>query len=1066
MDFCTMAPQVRTTLDKLLVKVLSEQWREMKSSRDLSSSAFTKYGPEMDRVRGWSREMENGERVFKRELQLARKQIEDNAEYAFRPSRELDDYATSTVPYLGSQAHSTGNLLSPAKPVTERPEMQGWLFQRTVTGKPARTIWVRRWYFVKNGIFGWLANNPRSGAVEESEKIGVLLCSIRPAYQEERRFCFEVKTKDTTIILQAERQKELMEWIGAFDVAKRKALEDPASTENMGPSTIDAAFAISPPVAPEFAARTGDGHISHLSEEIAPVDRSETLPVPGADGLGSLATRSSFDVTSKRGFSGDREGESSRDHAARIIQKLDLHRKSTAGPQLSSNPSPAPSSGIASLISASLISAGTSIMPMGPVVPSAPADGRITPNTNIPTSTLAPSTLANPPAPTNLSKTAVVVSGERGVGMGRSDGGMPSGIMANLWGSTNWGYINRLERGELKPPAQHHERSLSQPPSPIIDPELAEAAKGIPDTLVLPGNSTSGPAVHRKTMSLEAPTRLQRPTIVTEDFPNYYPLPLRAQDAQFRILFPNVPRSEKVILVFRAVWNPTEQQEFPGRVYVTEKDLYFYSNHLGLVLITSLSLSSIDEVTAAPGRDCDFLYLHFKEGVRQDGSTRVTVKTFLEPLKLLQRRLNFLVRNADSDDPLPIEDVLKALIKMEIDDAVVSPSLDSWEEVSSHTPVDGAPGRSDKDVRARLRIDGNLYAQNGTGLSRSATKFKLPPQPVKYAPQGMAEVPVELEFDISAKALFHVMFGDKSAVFQLLYKERWARRVVQGPWVQPEQGLRRRDFTYEVDLPNGSSQTITDYQAVEVHNDHLCYVILDKKTPWYLPYSNDFQLVTKFVITHVAKSRCKLAIYTKIEWSKDPLLKKLIQRQALIDLSLDALDLADVISAQVAKLGASASSSSGTRKALQIFGALGQQTTAAQFEPSDIPPLAKERRFKLKRRSITHMLMNLVRINISVGFWMVVSAVGSLLGALVKVCTAHTLLIALLIASALFNGWYTSRDAMQWWTDRSAASFMSRVGVKPDLVMARAIQLKDIEEAIAPLNETVWDGGHGGGNRW
>ena len=67
-------------------------------------------------------------------------------------------------------------------------------------------------------------------------------------------------------------------------------------------------------------------------------------------------------------------------------------------------------------------------------------------------STLAPSTLANPPAPTNLSKFAVIVSGERGVGIGRSDatGGMPSGIMANLWGSSNWGYVNRLESGDGK----------------------------------------------------------------------------------------------------------------------------------------------------------------------------------------------------------------------------------------------------------------------------------------------------------------------------------------------------------------------------------------------------------------------------------------------------------------------------------------------------------------------------------------------------------------------------------------------------------------------------------------
>ena len=83
---------------------------------------------------------------------------------------------------------SVTNLQSPAKILPPRAEKQGWLNQRTLTGKPTRTTWVRRWYYVKNGIFGWLVQGARSGGVEESERIGVLLCSVRPEPQEERRF--------------------------------------------------------------------------------------------------------------------------------------------------------------------------------------------------------------------------------------------------------------------------------------------------------------------------------------------------------------------------------------------------------------------------------------------------------------------------------------------------------------------------------------------------------------------------------------------------------------------------------------------------------------------------------------------------------------------------------------------------------------------------------------------------------------------------------------------------------------------------------------------------------------
>lgn len=443
MDFSVLAPQLRMALDKILVKVFSDQWREMRS-RDNIVGSHAKWANDIERVRGWSREMEAGEKGFKRELLNARKQIEDKAEIAMRPSRELEDYSAAA----NSVFPSVNNLQAPGAG-TSKAERQGWLNHRTVTGKPSRTVWVRRWFFVKNGIFGWLVQGSRSGGVEESERIGVLLCSVRPAISEERRFCFEVKTKDRTLTMQAETQPELSEWVRSFEVAKQKALEDPASTDSPGldgPRGQDAAFAITPPSAPELAASGADSAIPQMSDDglVVCLDRNSSLPIPGGESGLNLASRSSSDVNaSSKRLAAD--GESGRDHAARIIQKLDLHRKSTGGAQMTGAPA-TPTSSTAGGI-ASLISASHNIMPIGPGI-SAPAPDtptvRVTSGSNfreLPTSTLAPSTLANPPAPTNLSTTAIILTGERGIGMGRIDstGGMPSGIMANIWGSSNWG---------------------------------------------------------------------------------------------------------------------------------------------------------------------------------------------------------------------------------------------------------------------------------------------------------------------------------------------------------------------------------------------------------------------------------------------------------------------------------------------------------------------------------------------------------------------------------------------------------------------------------------------------
>lgn len=64
--------------------------------------------------------------------------------------------------------------------------------------------------------------------------------------------------------------------------------------------------------------------------------------------------------------------------------------------------------------------------------------------------------------------------------------------------------------------------------------------------------------------------------------------------------------------------------------------------------------------------------------------------------------------------------------------------------------------------------------------------------------------------------------------------------------------------------------TISDYQIIDVLNDHLCYVITDKRTAWHLPFRRSFRLVSKVVITFVAKSKSKLAIYTRVEWLRSP----------------------------------------------------------------------------------------------------------------------------------------------------------------------------------------------------
>ena len=1055
MDFASSAPQLRIGLDNLLVKIFADQSHAMRTSREGSGVLFARWTAEFDRIRSWSKEMELSEKAFRRELHSARKQIEDAAEQAARPSRELEDYSQSGAGSLTNRGPSTFTAL---KPNMATGGKQGWLNAKTVAGKPARTSWIRRWFYVKNGVFGWLVQGSRSGGVEESERIGVLLCGLRLASSEERRFCFEVKTKDVTIVLQADSYSDLTEWMAAFDVAKQKALEDPTSTTLPPPGPpakqpLDLAFAISLPSAQEFAASAADVGLASDDSH----DRSVSLSLGIPNDVNVLAHRGSFDVSPGRRSTAI-ENDSGRDQTGKIMQRFDL-RKSTGGPQsgmqsgsLGGAGSSAAPGGIASLISAShmTLPLAPSAMQQSQSSEAGSRPGAISTRTNLssvlkslPSSTLAPPTLVNPPNATNLSAVAVMVSSEKGIGIGQSDdtGSTPSGPLANLWGSFNWGYTNRLEReltsNAVPPkgvPAEHVNQSVEQ----VGKEDLAEGlGAGI------------GP-LHRKTISLDGDVAdFQRAVIGPPEFPNYYPTLLKHHDAQFRLLFPNVKKDHRLVLVFRATWNPNDQQEFPGRVFVTSQDVYFYSHYVGLVLTTGLSLSSVSEVTAAPGRECDFIFLHLKQLEKYD-YTRITIKTFLEPLRLLQRRLNFLVLNAASEKPQNIEGILKTLIKLEHpeDEGDKSPSIGSWDDPTNAMPklTNDVSGR---DLKTRVRVDQDL--QIGHRVSeKESTRFKLPSRPVNYIPLGMTVPVVEKEFNVSPKALFHLLFGDRSAVWQMLYHERHAQNIRQGPWTQQEQSQVRRYLTYQIDSihTHGQAQVVEvqDVQTIDVNSDHLCYVVTDKKTPWNLPYAKDYTLLSKIVITHIAKSKSKLAIYTKVDWLRRPfLIGSIVERKALADLALGALDVVDVTFEQVRRLG----HQNNTKKAIQVFGPIGQEKQIIEFHGSERSMPARVD-YTMKQEALPYLIVEqLIISSKNLVASVIVYTVAAVRWSWTTL-NANLLIFLLLIFSALFNTLLLSKASFAWLQERRAGMYMQDLGIGQDLIMGKSISVVDLDLAILP----------------
>ena len=159
--------------------------------------------------------------------------------------------------------------------------------------------------------------------------------------------------------------------------------------------------------------------------------------------------------------------------------------------------------------------------------------------------------------------------------------------------------------------------------------------------------------------------------------------------------------------------------------------------------------------------------------------------------------------------------MISTLINMDNDRLDHSPGLEDWEHVIRSRYFDTPTRPAGREMKANLRIDRSLYGGDSAALvDPDSVQFKLPAQPVRYKPQGMTSIAAEGVFNISAKAMFHLLFGDKSAVFQTLLFQRRTQGmrlsgpswipltpftvIKQYPWTSSDGGHWHRRFEYEV----------------------------------------------------------------------------------------------------------------------------------------------------------------------------------------------------------------------------------------------------------------------------
>ncbi len=168
---------------------------------------------------------------------------------------------------------------------------------------------------------------------------------------------------------------------------------------------------------------------------------------------------------------------------------------------------------------------------------------------------------------------------------------------------------------------------------------------------------------------------------------------------------------------------------------------------------------------------------------------------------------------------------------------------------------------------------------------------------------------------------------------------------------------------------------------------------------------------------------------------------------------MDALDLLDLITDQVRKLGAQ----SRTKKAVQIFGQVGAQTTTSEFASSDAPINTRARR-SVKYRGLASLIAGSV---VSAGDSVATSVTHCIIALfrwIWETLNANAVIMLILAASIVANVFFTAAGTAHWWRDRQVVNYLGRLGVGSNSLMTKAVYLRDIHDAWKP----AWaSGDHG-----
>ncbi|XP_037631791.1 protein Aster-B isoform X5 [Sebastes umbrosus] len=128
-------------------------------------------------------------------------------------------------------------------------------------------------------------------------------------------------------------------------------------------------------------------------------------------------------------------------------------------------------------------------------------------------------------------------------------------------------------------------------------------------------------------------------------------------------------------------------------------------------------------------------------------------------------------------------------------------------------------------------------------------------------------------YKLSVDKLYGILFTESQFMSDFMDQRRFSD-VVYHPWKKEEAGNQTREIMYTISLSNPlapKTATVTETQTLyKASQESECYIIDAEVITHDVPYHDYFYTLNRYMLTRVAKNKCRLRVSTELCYRKQP----------------------------------------------------------------------------------------------------------------------------------------------------------------------------------------------------